>query len=641
MLKNLYSHMNINNCIIPNRLIVPAMVTNYCNKDGTANDKFIRYHEEKAKGGWGLIITEDYRISENAGGYEFVPGLWNDIQIESHRRLTDRIHNYDSKIFCQIYHAGRQTNEKINGGVQPVAPSPVPCALMGVIPKELTREEIREIVMDFGSAALRAKKCGFDGVEIHGGHGYLISQFLSTYSNKRTDEYGGCLYNRMRFVREIYDEVRSRVGYDYPITIRISADEFVPGGNTIAEARVVAMELEKSGFDALNVSASVYFNYPTTISAPMSVPHAWLSNYAEEMKKVVKIPIITVNRINDPLIAESLICAGKTDFVAMGRASLADPYLPNKAKDMRFEEIRQCIGCLQGCIGGIHNGGEVRCLVNPELGKEYRNLKIASLKKKKIFIAGGGIAGIVAALVSSERGHDVTLFEKADKLGGQFIPASYPPNKGEFSSYLSWLIRELEKSKVKVLINKQLTKNIIDYENPDNIIIATGGKPIIPNIPGINNPIVCTAEDLLLGKIEYGNKIVIAGGGEVGAETASMLGLLNRNVILVEMTDSIASAMKARVRQVLLGLLDEYRVNVKINTKLIEIRKNSVILESNGTKEEIFVDNVVIALGYKPDNSLFDELSPYYNNVISISGASKTSNAITASKDGFEVGCYI
>jgi len=283
LLEKLFTPMKINGCEISNRFVVPAMVVNYCNYNGTLTEKFIAYHEAKAKGGWGLIITEDYGVNKNAGGYDRIPGLWNDEQIEKNIEFTDRIHKLGSKVFCQIYHAGRQAHQGVNGGVQPMAPSPIPCAIKRELPRALRVDEIKQIIEDFGDCALRAKKAGFDGVEIHSGHGYLLAEFLSPYSNKRTDEYGGCLTNRVRIVHEIIDNIRSKVGREFPLTIRFSADEDVDGGRTMAETRILAKMFEEWGIDAIHMSTGCYGSYDKGVVSTMYVDYAWTVDYAEEI----------------------------------------------------------------------------------------------------------------------------------------------------------------------------------------------------------------------------------------------------------------------------------------------------------------------------------------------------------------------
>jgi len=642
MFKHLFSPIKINRCEIPNRLMVTAMVANYCNEDGTATDRYIRYHEEKAKGGWGLIVTEDYAVSEHAMGYRNIAGLWNDQQIEGHKRLTDTIHKYDSKIFAQIYHAGRQTVSMVNGGVQPVAPSAIPCPWMRSLPHELTIPEIEQIVKDFGSCALRAQKAGFDGVEVHAGHGYLLAEFMSHYVNKRTDKYGGCLDNRLRFIREIYEAIRSLVGKDFPITIRFSAAEGFVGGLEISEARVLATVFEEMGFDALHVSSGAYGDYNKGgVITPMYVEHAWVAKYAEEIKKIVKIPVITVHRINDPRMAENILTMGKADIIGMGRGSLADPFLPEKAQKGDLASIRYCIGCMQGCVGKIFAGDSMTCLVNPSLGREgeldYSKVDVP----KTVYVAGGGPGGMEAARTAAIRGHKVILFEKANHLGGQFRSAAYPPGKGELATYTAWLINELNKLNVEIRMNTELTKSIVIAGKPDTVVIATGGTPSMPPIKGIDKPHVKMAEDVLVGNVPTGDKIVVAGGGEVGCETAAHLALQQREVTLIEMLPQILLEMFIVNRKYVKALLKEYEVEVHTKTKVCEITDSQVIVEGPKGQLAIDADTVVIALGYSPDQKLAVELADTGCEIITVGGAVKTSNALVASREGFDAGMAI
>ncbi|NTW71689.1 MAG: FAD-dependent oxidoreductase [Eubacteriaceae bacterium] len=641
MFKKLFSPIKINNCEIPNRLAVTAMVANYCNENGTATDKYIAYHEAKANGGWGLIITEDYAVNQHAMGYKFISGLWNDGQIESHKRLTDTIHKYDSKIFCQIYHAGRQSNSFVNGGKPPVAPSSIPCPWLREIPKELTIPEIEQIVNDFGDCALRAKKAGFDGIEIHAAHGYLIAQFMSPYVNKRTDKYGGSFDNRTRFIKEIYENVRGKVGKEFPVIIRFSALEDVPGGRDLSESRILAKQFEEWGFDALNVSCSVYGDHSRQIVSPMYVPHAWQADLAAEIKSLVNIPVFTVNRINDPKMAESLLEAGKADVIGMGRGSLADPDLPNKAKAGDFDSIRLCIACLQGCVGALYEGGPINCLVNPSLGREWELDYSKVADPKKVFIAGGGPGGMEAARAAALKGHNVSLYEKRDFLGGQFKSAAYPPCKGELATYTTWLINELNKLGVTIFLNTNLTKDVVLVEKPDVVIVATGGTPLVPPIKGIEKSNVLAAEDVLLGKVPTGDRIVVAGGGEVGSETAAHLGMEQKEVTIVEMMPAICRDLDGVNKYYLKKVLNEYEVNINVSTKVVEILDDGVVVENSKGTFTIPADTVVMALGYKPYNKLVAEMEAVHNNVVVVGGALKTSNAMIAAREGFNAGISI
>ncbi len=638
MFDKLFSPIKINQCEIPNRLAVTAMVANYCNEDGTASDKYIAYHEAKAKGGWGLIITEDYAVNEHAMGYKYIGGLWNDGQIESHKKLTDAVHKYDSKIFAQIYHAGRQSGSLVNGGVQPMAPSAIPCPWLREMPRELTIAEIEQIVEDFGDTALRAKKAGFDGVEVHAAHGYLIAQFLSPYVNKRTDKYGGNFDNRTRFLKEIYENIRAKVGKDFAVTVRLSVVEDMPGGRDMAESRILAKLIEEWGFDALHVSCAVYGDHNRQIVSPMYVSHAWQADLAAEIKKIVNIPVFTVNRINDPRMAESLLEMDKADIIGMGRGSLADPDLPNKAKAGDLQSIRYCIGCLQGCTGALYVGGPITCLVNPSLGEEYKLDYSKVENPKSVLIAGAGPGGLEAARAAAMKGHSVSIYEKREFLGGQFRSAAYPPSKGELANYTTWVTNELEKLGVNIYLNTEVTKELILDKKPDVVIAATGGNPLVPPIKGIDKAHVVTAEDVLLGNVSVGDKIVVAGGGEVGSETAAHLGMQQREVSIVEMRSAICMDLDGVNKYYLKKILNEYEVGAYVNTKVVEILDDGVIVENSQGQFTLAAETVVLALGYKPNNGLTEQLKEIHHNVITIGGALKTGNALDAIKEGFDVG---
>ena len=640
MPKYLFTPMRIGKMEVSNRLVVPAMVMNFCNNDGTATEKYIAYHEAKAKGGWGLIITEDYAVDPRGKGFIGIPGLWNDDQIESHSKLPERVHRYGSKIVAQIYHAGRQTNHLVIGA-QPVAPSPIPCPANQEIPHELTKAEIRNIVEEFGDCALRAKKAGFDGVEVHGAHGYLIAQFMSAYSNKRTDEYGGSLLNRIKFPLEIISNIRAKAGNDFPIIFRISGDEFVPGGRTIEDTKAIAVLLEQAGINAIHVSAGVYGSMQFIIP-PSAVRHGWIADFAAEVKKVVSIPVITVGRITDPIMAETIIASGKADFVSMGRASLADPELPNKTSAKKFDDINYCIGCLQGCVGNLFKGNPGGCLVNPVTGRESEFALRPVDKKKKVFVAGGGPAGMEAAIVAAQRGHEVHLYEKSDRLGGQYLIGAIPPNKGEVDMFLAWQQNQLKKYNVNVHFNTELTVEIVEKEAPDAVIVATGGEPIVPDIPGKDKPNVVHANDVLLGNVNVGHRVIVIGGGMVGSETADHLANHGKEVTIVEMLPDIAIDEEAAVRYFLMKDLHDNGVKIFVNAPVKEILDDGVISEIDGAETKIGpADTIVMAIGAKSVNNLTKELEGEVPLVLTIGDALKVRKALEAVEEGYKAGLAV
>jgi 2,4-dienoyl-CoA reductase-like NADH-dependent reductase (Old Yellow Enzyme family) len=399
VLNNLFSPFEVQGKKVKNRLVVPAMVTSYCDTDGNVTERYIAYHEAKAKGGFGLIITEANLITSGDRAFSKQAGLWHDGQIEGHSKLTERVHKHGTVIIAQLIHNGRQTNERAAGG-KIYAPSAIQCPFSPDMPVELTEDMIEKLVGAFSESALRAKKSGYDGVEVHGAHGYLIAQFMSPYSNKRTDKYGGNLMNRLRFPIEIIESIRQKCGEGFIVAFRISGDELIEGGLTIEDTKAITMILESAGIDMIHVSAGTYASSEVIIPTN-SINHGWNVHSAEEIKKVCSIPVITVGRINDPILAESVIKSGKADFVAMGRASLTDPELPNKAQAGKFEDIRQCIGCTVGCLGLLYKDVPIKCILNPLLGKEEECKIEKTENAKSVAVIGAGPAGLEAAIAAA------------------------------------------------------------------------------------------------------------------------------------------------------------------------------------------------------------------------------------------------
>lgn len=381
------------------------MVMNLCNTDGTCTERFTAYHEAKAKGGFGMIITEDFAVDPLGKGFVGIPGLWNDGQVDGFKEFTKRIHKYDTVLIAQIYHCGRQTSKAVTGAA-PQAPSAIPCPFSSDMPHELTIEEIHRIVSEYGDCARRAEEAGFDGIEIHGAHGYLIAQFMSPYSNKRMDEYGGSLENRIRFALEVIRDIRSKVSKEFIVGYRISCDEFVTGGRSIEDTKTIVPYLDEAGINYVHATAGVYRSFDAVIPS-MYEKHGWISDFAKEIKEVTNLPVITVGRINDPRIADSIIKSGKADLVSLGRQSLADPETPNKAKEGRFSDIRTCIGCHHGCVGNLLANVPGECILIPETGHEFELEPVHTDSPKKVPVIGSGPAGLEAA----EKGHHVEVYE--------------------------------------------------------------------------------------------------------------------------------------------------------------------------------------------------------------------------------------
>ena len=636
----IFDPITINHTQIKNRLVVSSMVVNYCDTEGRSTEKFMAYHEHKARGGFGLIITEDFAVQKAGRSFLTIGGLWEDAQIASHKQLTDRVHAYGAKMFVQLFHAGRQTTSEI-AGAPIVAPTALRDPTMPEIPRELTVDEIHTLVSSFGDAAVRARKAGFDGVEIHAGHGYLVNQFLSPFSNRRCDEYGGTIQNRSRILVEIIHDIRRKCGNDYPIQVRMSVNEYVPGGLGVEESKVIARIAEQAGADSLHCSQGVYATTPV-ILPPSCIDHGAYIDNAYEIKKAVSIPVIGVGRINDPEIAETILRSGKADMCTMARASIADPEMPNKALAGEQDDILHCIGCLQGCIGENNRGRFVRCMVNPMTGMEDVYKLEPTETPKKILVVGGGVAGCEAAIVAAQRGHQVTILEKSDRLGGQFIVASLPIGKGEFNSFIVWQKHMIRKLGIQVVYHTEATRAIIDSYKPDAVHVANGSNPAMPPIPGLreNGTI---AHKYLLGEKNFGQNVVVIGGGLVGAETADHMAVHGAaHVTIVEMMPDIMVDGEPGPTFYVKQRFREHGVTVHTNAKVVAVEPTAVVYEKDGKQHRIEdVDTIVTAIGAVPDRSVADALagSPYEVKIIG--DASTAKNGFQNIQEGYEAGLYI
>ncbi|TCO67480.1 FAD-dependent oxidoreductase [Caldanaerobacter subterraneus] len=635
--EKLLEPIQIGSMKLRNRIIMPPMVTNYAAEDGAVTERFKAYHQTRAKGGVGLIIVEATYIHPGGKGFQNQLGIYKDELISGLKELTEAVHKYGAKIAVQLYHAGRQTTLKVTG-MQVVAPSPIPCPVKQEKPKELSVDEIKELIEAFGQAARRAKEAGFDAVEIHGAHGYLINQFLSPYSNKRTDEYGGSFENRMRFPLEVVRRVREEVGPDFPIIYRMSAEEYVPGGLTIEDTKIFAQKLVEEGIDALHISGGVYESSAMIIQ-PAAIPQGCFVENAAAIKKAInsKVPVIVVGRIKDPIMAEQIIREGKADLVSMGRALLADPELPRKVSEGKIEEIRKCIGCNQGCIDRLFQDIDIGCIANALTGHETEfDMESLAKTRKKVFIIGGGPGGLEAARVAALRGHEVILYEKQPELGGQMRIAAVPPHKGEINDLADYLINQVEKSGITIVKGKEADLNTIHEIKPDVVILATGSEPIIPEIPGINQKNVVTAHDVLKGTVTVGKKVAVIGGGLVGCETAEFLADQSKEVTVIEMLDDIAIDVGSLVRALLLNRMAEKKIKVLTKSKVKEISGDKVTIETvNGNQELSGIDTIVIAVGSKPKNDLLKLIEKEGIPVYAIGDCVKARKFMDAIHEGF------
>ncbi len=643
----LFSPVKIGALTLKNRLITSAMESCYCDDNGNITQRYIDYVTARAKGGWGMLTTELTSVSKDGRAFLHCCEFWSDDFIAGHRLVTGAAHRYGAKICIQLAHGGRQTGRAVTG-VQNVAPSAIACPVRANtpedMPRELTAKEIHQIIDDFAQTARRAKQAGYDAIELHGAHGYLIQQFFSPFSNKRSDRYGGSLYNRARFALEIIAAVRKQVGNDFPIIFRISASEMMDGARlTIGDTRALAVLLEQAGIDAINASVGAHATIGSLPVCPAAVPHGYNLDFAQEFKKVVSIPVFGNGRINDPFIAESVLRSKKADVIAMGRASLSDPAFPNKAQSGRIDEIITCVACMQGCTGNLKRGSQpIECLVNPMLGHEGEYTFDPVTQPKKIAVVGGGIAGAAAAIAAARRGHHVELFEKNDRLGGQWLYAAVPPNKQELTTLVAWQTRQLELLSVPVRLNCTFTPELAQKGGYDAVIVATGATPIIPRIKGADGDQVMTAADVLSLTGNPGKRVVIVGGGQVGCETAAFLANQSREVAILEMMPTIPVEGEPGVNYYLKQDLDAHKVVQIAGAKVLSIEAGTVIYEKSGEKHTVErVDNVVLAIGSRSVNALGEALVGLVPKVEVVGDASKPGKGLVAHAQGFAAGYYI
>ncbi len=614
---------------LKNRIVMPAMGCSLAESTGEAGARIIKYYAERAKGGAGLIITEITRVDDETGvGTPNQLSVTNTHMIAQLSRLAEAVHAYDTKIFVQLHHPGNQTPSRLIGGKQPVSASDVTCKVIGEQPRALTTEEVEGMVKKFVTGAVIAQKAGIDGVEIHGAHGYLVSQFLSPHTNKRTDKYGGSFEGRMRFVTEIIMGIRAYCGPKFPISVRINGNDYLADGITEEDAIAQAKYLEKLGINCINVSCGTY-DSGATIIEPNYFAEGWKRHLAANIRKEVSIPIIAVCNIKHPAFAEEMLEAGDVDFVGIARGMLADPCWGAKARAGQDKLIRKCIGCME-CFRILNDGLPLGCTLNPVLGREFEYGDEKLNKNgagRTVAVVGGGPAGMEAALTLAKRGFKTILFEAQPFLGGTVNLAAVPPHKGMLKEFVETMEAQLAAAGVEVRTGVCADAETVKSTGAEAVFIAAGGKPVLPPIPGIETAV--TAEDVLAGKAEVtGKNVVIVGGGVTGLETAEYL-VGDHYVTVVEMLDKVGGNLYPSV---IMHLAQEIMKNGVIakGKKLTAVGEGSVTVADTKTGEEASIpaDTVILAMGVRPNRPDLEAYKAAFGDKVILVGDSAKAGQI-------------
>ena len=594
----LFQPLLVGGLALANRIVMPAMHLHMA-RDGDVTDRLVAFYAERARGGAGLVTVGYATVDERSGTPAHL-GAHRDAYVPGLALLAGAIHAGGARAAVQLNHAGRYAHSSHLRGRTPVAPSPLASRLTGELPHALEPGEIQEIVASFGAAARRVKEAGFDAVEILCGTGYLVSEFLSPATNRRTDAYGGTFEHRIRFGLEVVRAVRAAVGPDFAVLGRVNGLEGMPGGTTREELLDFAVRLADEGLDMLGVNVGWHESRMAQITG--EVPRGGFAHLARAVKERVTVPVAASHRINDAGVARALIASGACDLVAMGRALIADPLLPLKARTGRDADVVHCVACGQGCFDRVVAMRPVECLCNPLAGHETERTVRRARPPLRLLVAGGGPAGMSAAIAAAERGHEVTLCERDDRLGGQLHLAGAPPGREEFLVLARDLARQLELRGVRVVLGRDVDDAVLAAERPDALVIATGGAPLAPAIPGAGLHHVLQAWDVLAGRALAGGQVVLVGGGAAGVETALFLAAQDagRRIVVVEQAGELGRNLGRTTRWTLLADLERRGVTSRTGARVLEIGRASVRIEIDGRAEALPAETVVLAVGTRP-----------------------------------------
>lgn len=617
---------------LPNRLALAPVKTALGGTDGRAGDRHVAYYRRRAEGGAGLVIVEPLFVDPRGKEHPKQLGVHVDDVVAGLGEIVDAIHEFGSIAFAHVNHAGRAANPKA-AGAPPEAPSAVACPATGAVPEVMTADRIRELIAAYGEAARRAAEAGFDGVELQLGLGYLPAQFLSPRTNLRDDGWGGDDERRWRFPREVAEIVRRELGPSLALTVRLSAEEKVPGGLGLEDALALARAAEGWGVDGIHVVTGSACDSPPWYYQHMALPGGANEALAAEIKASVSIPVLVAGRLGRPERIREVLEGGMADAVALGRPLLADPDLPCKMALGREDEIVLCGSCLQGCLAEVKRGGPIGCIVNPEV--DPAAVVEAGPGEGRLVVVGGGPAGMEAAIVAARRGSEVVLLERRQHLGGTFVLAPMTPGKESMERPLQSLVRAVGAAGVEVRTGVEATPETVLACEPDRVIVATGSRPIAPAIPGLVDPV--TAEEVLTGSREPGHRVLVLGGGLVGIEMAEMLAARGHEVVVVELLADIARDMEPVTRKMTLGRLEHLPVTIHTSTRLVRLEGSEAVVATDDGASERFLgsfDTVLTAVGHRSVDTLSEPLRAAGVAVTVIGDAARPGQILDATRAG-------
>ncbi len=631
---SLWDPVLIGGVLLRNRAVMPAMGTAYATPQGEVTERLTSYHRARAEGGVGLIISEVCAVHPSGKAFPSELGIYEDHFIPGLSDLAAAIKSEGAAAAVQLHHAGRETFPSVIGE-QPVGPSPIASRAIGQVPRELGEDEVRELAACYARAAARAREAGFDAVEIHGAHGYLVNQFLSPYSNQRLDTYGGDDEGRFRFAREIVREIKREAGPDFPVIFRFSASEEARGGYDIDYILPLLPRLQEDGVDAFHVSCGIYDSPGGPTSPGLHHPAGINVERSARVKEVVGKPVIVVGKIHDPRLAEEILQAGKADLVAFGRQHLADPDFLAKAARGRYDDIRFCLSCNQGCIERLtFEFRSTTCVINPLCGRESREER-TDAARGPFLVAGAGPAGLQSAMTLAEAGAEVSIYERDEQAGGQLRPASRPPGKEPYAEWVDWSLRRLQALGVRVECGVEAGADLLAGRAWAGVVDACGAKPLLPQVKGCELEVNVEARQVLLGAAAVGEKVLVVGAGPVGMETAHFLIASGHEVTVVEECEQ-PPVMPLTSHGYFLHSVLRKKGTLLLSTRVVEVTPEGALMQCKGELKRIEADTVIWAVGSIPETSFGEASREAGITVVTVGDASEPRRLLDAVHEGYK-----